>query len=73
MKQQTLKTWFKSGSPWVWLNGGAVSIAIIMTLGLLALIAVRGLGHFWPANIIEGTYQIPGEPARVFAGSPGIW
>ncbi|PAU51286.1 phosphate ABC transporter, permease protein PstA [Pseudomonas sp. PIC25] len=68
MKQQTLKTWFKSGSPWVWLNGGAVSIAIIMTLGLLALIAVRGLGHFWPANIIEGTYQIPGEPAKTLAG-----
>ncbi|SDJ47089.1 phosphate ABC transporter permease PstA [Pseudomonas indica] len=68
MKKDSLKTWFKSGSPWVWLNGGAVSIAIIMTLGLLALIAVRGLGHFWPANIIEGTYQIPGEPAKTLAG-----
>ncbi|MBU3058554.1 phosphate ABC transporter permease PstA [Pseudomonas indica] len=68
MKKDSLKTWFKSGSPWVWLNGGAVSIAIIMTLGLLALIAARGLGHFWPANIIEGTYQIPGEPAKTLAG-----
>ncbi|PAU55023.1 phosphate ABC transporter permease PstA [Pseudomonas indica] len=68
MKKDSLKTWFKSGSPWVWLNGGAVSIAIIMTLGLLALIAVRGLGHFWPANIIEGTYQIPGESTKTLAG-----
>ena len=24
MKQQDLKSWFKSGSPWVWLNAGAV-------------------------------------------------
>lgn len=68
MKQQNFKTWLKSGAPWVWLNGGAVSIAVIMTLGLLAVIAVRGLGHFWPADIVEASYQIPGEPARLMAG-----
>jgi phosphate transport system permease protein len=44
--------WFKSGSPWIWLNGGAVSICMIMVIGLLGLIAVRGFGHFWPANIV---------------------
>lgn len=68
MKQQTLNTWFKSGAPWVWMNAGAVSIAIIMTLGLLAVIAVRGLGHFWPADVVEASYQIPGQPARLMAG-----
>ena len=62
-KQETVKAWFGSGSPWVWMNAGAVSIAVIMTIGLLAVIAVRGLGHFWPANVIEATYQIPGEAA----------
>lgn len=45
--------WFKSGSPWIWLNGGAVAICMIMVVGLLGLIAVRGLSHFWPANIIQ--------------------
>jgi phosphate transport system permease protein len=68
VKQQNLKTWFKSGSPWIWMNAGAVSIAVIMTLGLLMVIAVRGLGHFWPADIVEADYQVPGEPAKVMAG-----
>ena len=47
---------YKSGTPWVWLNAGAVSISIIMVVGLLVLIAVRGLGHFWPKTIYEIDY-----------------
>ncbi|SED04837.1 phosphate ABC transporter permease PstA [Pseudomonas anguilliseptica] len=68
VKQNNLKTWFKSGTPWIWMNAGAVSIAVIMTLGLMMVIAVRGLGHFWPADIIEADYQIPGQEAKVMAG-----
>jgi len=68
VKQQNLKTWFKSGTPWVWMNAGAVAIAILMTLGLLSVIAVRGLAHFWPADVIVADYQVPGSPARVVAG-----
>ncbi|MDF3193384.1 phosphate ABC transporter permease PstA [Pseudomonas sp. 1928-m] len=68
VKQNNLKTWFKSGTPWIWMNAGAVSIAVIMTLGLMMVIAVRGLGHFWPADIVEAHYQIPGQSARVMAG-----
>ncbi|MBU0902996.1 MAG: phosphate ABC transporter permease PstA [Gammaproteobacteria bacterium] len=68
MKQNNLKTWFKSGTPWIWMNAGAVSIAVIMTLGLMMVIAVRGLGHFWPADIVEADYQIPGQQAKVMAG-----
>lgn len=68
VKQHNMKSWFKSGSPWIWMNAGAVSIAIIMTLGLLAVIATRGLAHFWPADIIEASYQIPGEEAKIMAG-----
>ena len=48
-------SWFSSGSPWIWLNGGAVAICMLMVLGLLGLIAVRGFGHFWPADILETT------------------
>lgn len=68
VKQNNLKTWFKSGSPWIWMNAGAVSIAVIMTIGLMLVIATRGLGHFWPADIVEADYQIPGQPAKVMAG-----
>lgn len=67
-KEQNLKSWFKSGSPWVWMTASGVSIAVIMTIGLLSVIAVRGLGHFWPADVIEAKYQVPGEAARIMAG-----
>ena len=68
VKQNNLKSWYKSGAPGVWMSGGAVAIAIIMTLGLLAVIATRGLGHFWPADVLEADYQVPGEAPRVLAG-----
>lgn len=55
-----MKQWWKSGSPWIWLNGGAVSISIIMVFGLLALILVRGFGHFWPHDVVVTTYALPG-------------
>ncbi|QSX41944.1 phosphate ABC transporter permease PstA [Shewanella cyperi] len=45
--------WFKSGSPWIWMTGGAVSLSLIAVLGLLLLIAWRGLSYFWPADIYE--------------------
>lgn len=62
-----MKTWWKSGSPWIWLNAGAVSISIIMVFGLLLLILVRGFGNFWPHQIVETTYENPvtGEQSEV--------
>ncbi|AFM31496.1 membrane protein component of ABC phosphate transporter [Stutzerimonas stutzeri CCUG 29243] len=63
-----MNTWVKSGTPWIWMNAGAVSIAVIMTLGLLAIIAVRGLAHFWPADVIVADYSMPGAEMRVLAG-----
>ncbi|SFP35021.1 phosphate ABC transporter permease PstA [Pseudomonas borbori] len=68
VKKNSVKAWVKSGSPWIWMNAGAVSIAVIMTLGLLAVIATRGLGHFWPADIVEADYQVPGQEIKVMAG-----
>jgi len=62
------KVWFKSGSPWVWLNAGAVSISVIMVVGLLGLIAVRGLDHFWPASVIEADLLAQDGSRRVIAG-----
>ncbi len=68
MKKDSLNSWVKSGTPWIWMNAGAVSIAVIMTLGLLAIIAVRGLAHFWPADVIVADYSVPGAEMRVLAG-----
>ncbi|MFT5930113.1 MAG: phosphate transport system permease protein [Oceanospirillaceae bacterium] len=60
-----LKQWFSSGLPWIWLNGAAVSINIIMVVGVLALIAVRGLGHFWPAPILQAQVQVQQQSTRL--------
>jgi len=51
-----IREWFKTGAPWVWLNAAAVSLSLIMVFGLLTLIAVRGLGHFWPADVASIAY-----------------
>lgn len=45
--------WFKSGSPWIWLTGGAVSISLLSVLGLLLLIGWKGLSYFWPAPLYQ--------------------
>jgi ABC-type phosphate transport system, auxiliary component len=51
-----LQQWIQSGVPYIWLNAGAVSVCLIMVMGLILLIASRGLGHFWPAQVIEFQY-----------------
>lgn len=53
------RDWFKSGDPWIWLNAGAVALAFVMVAGLLFLIAARGLGHFWPRDVVSVAYAKP--------------
>ena len=57
-----LKQWFKSGSPWIWMTGGAVSISLISVLGLLAMIAWKGLSFFWPSQVMQ--YELEGSIAK---------
>ncbi len=60
-----IKQWFKSGSPWIWLNAAAVSISLILVVGLLLLVAVRGMVHFWPSDIASFEYQENGSKTEV--------
>ncbi len=66
--QTNFSHWVKSGSPWVWLNAGAVAISVLMVAGLLLLIAVRGLAHFWPADLLAADYQEPNGQSRPLIG-----
>lgn len=52
-----VREYFKSGDAWVWLNAGAVAVSLIMVAGILGLIAVRGLGHFWPSAVMQAQYN----------------
>ncbi|MBB3329850.1 phosphate transport system permease protein [Halomonas campaniensis] len=52
--------------PWPWLAAGSVALSLLMLGGLLALLAVRGLGHFWPAAV----EQVALADGRLLAGQP---
>ena len=69
-------SWFKSGDPWIWLTATAVGACIVAVLGLLGLIAFKGLAHFWPADVVtidyegdSGRFRVAGEVVqREFIG-----
>jgi phosphate transport system permease protein len=63
-----IKLWFKSGAPWIWLNAAAVSICLIMVVGVLGLVTVRGAGHFWPSQVTRFSYQEEGKQPRIIIG-----
>jgi len=63
-----IKLWFKSGNPWIWLNAAAVSACLIMVLGVMGLIFVRGIGHFWPGELVQFGYQEDSGQVRDIVG-----
>tara|TARA_R110002126_G_scaffold146224_1_gene292108 strand:+ start:492 stop:1481 length:990 start_codon:yes stop_codon:yes gene_type:complete len=45
-----LQNWFRQGTPWIWLNAGAVAVSLLLVCGLLTFIIVQSVGVFWPAE-----------------------
>lgn len=57
------------GEVWLWLGAGFLAAALLVVLGILALIAARGLGHFWPDPLWEiRTHDDAGEE-RILLGA----
>src|SRR5439155_1093460 len=46
---------WRSGEPFIWLTGGALAAALIMVVGLLAIIVGNAAGFFWPAEVVRVT------------------
>ncbi|NOR42560.1 MAG: phosphate ABC transporter permease PstA [Gammaproteobacteria bacterium] len=67
MNRQKTRMWFKSGTPWIWLNAGAVAIALVAVFGLLLLILFRGMSHFWPADVDAFYYENQQNTVTVIA------
>lgn len=65
---KALTKWIADGTPWVWLNAAAVSACILLVTGLLLLIGVRGMGHFWPLAVQQIVYQQEDGGEVVLAG-----
>ncbi|MCX7101026.1 MAG: phosphate ABC transporter permease PstA [Methylobacter sp.] len=63
-----IKHWFKSGAPWIWLNAAAVSTCLIMVVGVLGLVVIRGVGHFWPSEVVQITYEETGGKNQTIIG-----
>jgi phosphate transport system permease protein len=63
-----MKQWFKSGNPWIWLTASAVSVCLILVFGLILLIAIRGMSHFWPKELVELNYVDRNGQNVVLAG-----
>ncbi len=61
-------SWWTSGGPWVWLSAGALTLSVLAVVGLLVLIAMRGLAHFWPADVYTFRYaEADGGVATIIA------
>jgi len=63
-----VKNWIKSGAPWIWLSGATVSISLIMVVGLIGLIAVRGLSMYWPGDIHQMDVKNAQGNTEIIAG-----
>ena len=62
------------GEAWVWLTGGSLVLCIIMIIGLLGLVIVKGGASFWPKEIVrietvDGDVLV-GEVARTAQSRP---
>lgn len=60
-----VREYFRTGDAWVWLNAGSVAICLIMVVGLLGLVASRGLGHFWTADVMQASYSDNGSTQTI--------
>jgi phosphate transport system permease protein len=52
-----VKTFWRSGEPFIWLTGGALAAALLMVAGLIGIILVNALGFFWPASLMRLSLQ----------------
>ncbi|OBX35332.1 hypothetical protein A8U91_04404 [Halomonas elongata] len=54
--------------PWAWLAAGSVAVSLALLAVLLGLLAMRGLGHFWPAEVslvtLDDGQQLAGRAVK---------
>ncbi|MFP5383072.1 MAG: phosphate ABC transporter permease PstA [Gammaproteobacteria bacterium] len=57
MATHSMRAWFREGTPWIWLNAGALAISLMAVVGLLVYILAKGIVHFWPHPIMQADYR----------------
>lgn len=48
-----MKTYLKTGEPFVLLTGAALALVLIMTMTLIGVVMTNGLGYFWPRDLVQ--------------------
>lgn len=48
-----MRMWLRSGSPWVWLTAGSVTLSLLALIGILLLLAGQGMRYFWPSPVYQ--------------------
>jgi phosphate transport system permease protein len=46
-----MKTYWRTGEPWVWGTGAALALTLLIAATLLIVIMVNGFGVFWPSPL----------------------
>jgi phosphate transport system permease protein len=50
-----VKSFWRTGDPFIWLTGGALAFALLMVGGLIGLVLANGLGFAWPRDVARLT------------------
>ncbi|RMD53546.1 MAG: hypothetical protein D6828_05045, partial [Nitrospirae bacterium] len=49
----SFRHFFKKGELFQWIIGGAVALNLFMVFGMIILIMYKGLGFFWPSELLK--------------------
>ncbi len=47
----------RKGEPWVYVTSGALALMLALLLGVILLLLVKGLGFFWPGELVQVATQ----------------
>ncbi len=69
---------WRSGDPYIWWTGAAVAASLLLVAGLVLIVLTRGLGYFWPADVVRIEHtdgvvsigEVKGREAIPVNGSP---
>lgn len=55
----TFAQWWRTGTPFIWINAAAVSVSFISVLGLLLVLFINATELFWPQDLVRFDYVDP--------------
>jgi phosphate transport system permease protein len=60
-----VRQYVRSGQPYIWITAAAIATSVIITVALLLLTMSRGMAHFWPSDLMQASYEQPGQAPQL--------